>query len=151
MRRWIRIPPLAVALLACGPSNTYHGAASYTPEERTSIETAAATMAARTGGDTYTIVWDDGDDGDNRILREMPPAPDSDGEFVMSSRSYSRSIYIAPAVTGDRLRVVAMHEFGHSYGMDHHDGPGLMNRAAEDAWTMADIDDCHGVGMCQRP
>lgn len=146
----MRIAAALVLLLGCGPSSAYHGATSFSLEERESIESAAATMAARTGGEAYAITWDDGDDGDNRILRETPRAPDSAGEFRMGSGSYARTIYLDPSLTGNRLRVVTMHELGHSYGLDHHDQAGLMNRAeAVDVWTDADIEVCRNVGLCQ--
>jgi len=140
----------AVLLLGCGPSSTYHGAASYSAEERADIEAAATIMAERTRGDPYTIVWDDGDAGDSRILRQLPTDRDVDGEFTMSSESYARTIYLNPTLAVGRLGRVAAHEFGHSFGLNHlpEAEPGLMNPLVIGEWNSADMAACRAVGRC---
>ena len=150
-RSWIvtSIPFVLWASAGCGPSDTYHGATAFSAEERAEIESAVLEAADRTGGEPRHVVWDNGDDGDNRILRAQPPDPKADGQYLMSSQSYARTIYIRPNLPTERTRRAALHEFLHSYGLCHHNEVGVMDERMTSEWSEADERECVRVGMCR--
>jgi hypothetical protein len=117
------------------------------------IEGAAAEMAAYVGRGPRPVEWDGADCG-RRIVRQAPPPAATDGadgfyEIATGDTSLDAKIFLRPGMTSARLREVSLHELGHSYGLEHHDGAGIMNPLAGPEWTAEDAAECRALGVCR--
>jgi hypothetical protein len=109
-------------------------------------------MAHNVGRGPRPVVWDGADYG-RRIVRREPPAAHGDGsgyyEIPEGGTTRDAVIYLRPDLPLDHLRVAAQHELGHSYGLEHHAGEGVMGMVMVEEWNDADEAECRRVGVCR--
>lgn len=144
--RWL----LALTLVGCGQDLAFHGDLAFTAEERSAIETGARFVAERTQTPVVEIVWDGDMSARNTIRKQQPLQPEATGSLTAHDGT-DLTLSMRPGFDVDSYRVIAAHEFGHYRGMQHHDGPGLMNLKAEDSWTGYDQAECQRVRLCDKP
>ncbi len=132
------------ALLGCAPDDErWHGDASFTPDERAAIEAGSAWTAEHVGAAPPVFVWDGEDDSDlNVVRRRVPPAQlcadvhDCTGYAAPRGGGTGGRVWLAPGRVHEAL---AAHEFGHVYGLRHHEERGLMQPVRPElVWTAAD-------------
>jgi hypothetical protein len=120
-----------------------HGDLAFTLEERAQIESGLNDMAALTRFDhTFEVVWDlTVCSGPNTVCSGPP-----DGLDGLHSR---QSMLVKAGLSPVRCHTVAMHEAGHMFGMDHHDGVGIMSKTGSSpTWTGADQELCVRSDVC---
>lgn len=125
-----------------------HGDVTFTLTERSEIAFANEWIADRVGRSPYVLVWDlphpaDGDevaDGPS-IRRGQAPSQPSWAAGYKQSRA---RVSVSPDDRDLEFEIVVAHELGHTWGLRHHPGPGVMNLYHSDLleWTDDDREAC---------
>lgn len=131
----------------------YFNGSSFSASDEIAIKAAALDVNAFTGRTAITIgpggrcpIDEDNliDEGGDAIWRGLGRI-----EFDLN-RLRSRCEGQCGDDYSKHVTLVATHEFLHSLGMKHHDGPGVMNHHPKDdaVLSQADKDECIRVGAC---
>lgn len=143
-----RLACLLVSVLGCSSpsSSAWRGDARFTASQRADIEAANVWEAERMGVDPIVIEWTHLSGGCERAIlsADLP-------EHTVGTSSPDGCIMVDVSQGADRVGVVFAHELGHVRGMEHHEGPGLMNAVppATLTWSAQDETACRAEHVCQ--